>query len=232
MKDFCPDFARYQSLINGRYREKFARFRALLLEYQAKFNLTSITEEQEMFYKHYLDSLCGESLFPLGANVCEIGSGAGFPSVPLKIVRDDLRFTLVESTGKKCEFLRIALKELDLNGVNVVCGRAEDLAREETYREKFDLCCARAVAPMNTLAEYCLPFVKIGGKMIAYKGNAAEEVKEAEKAVRMLGGKRAEMSCFALPEGYGERSLVTVEKIAKTPEKYPRGNGKERSRPI
>ena len=143
--------------------------------------------------------MAGESFFPYGAEVIEIGSGAGFPSVPLKLIREDLRFTLVESTGKKCEFLKTAVSKLDLCGVDVCNLRAEDMGKDGKYREKFDVCCARAVARLNTLAEYCMPFVKTGGSMIAYKGRAEEEVKEADNALKLLGGDRAQTLSYYLP---------------------------------
>lgn len=230
MKEF-PDFERYETAV-AEQKERFDLFRSLLLEYNKRFNLTSITEEKEIFYKHFLDSVAGESFFPQGACVCEIGSGAGFPSLPLKIIRGDLSFTLIESTGKKCDFLRLAVEKLSLPHVVVLQARAEDAGKNPLYREAFDVCCARAVAAMNTLAEYCLPLVRKGGRMVAYKGSAEEEVKTAEKAVRLLGGKKAEIYRYALPGDYGERSLVVVEKEKPTPEKFPRGRGKERSHPI
>lgn len=230
MKEF-PDFERYGQMIDGQ-KERLQLFRSLLLEYNKSFNLTSITEEKEIYYKHFLDSVVGERFFPQGARVCEVGSGAGFPSLPLKIVREDLSFTLIESTGKKCDFLRLAVEKLSLRGVVVLQTRAEEAGRSALYRESFDVCCARAVAAMNTLAEYCLPLVRKGGRMVAYKGVAEEEVRAAEKAIFLLGGKRAELHRYSLPEGYGERSLVVVEKEKQTPENYPRGRGKERSHPI
>ncbi|MDE6273740.1 MAG: 16S rRNA (guanine(527)-N(7))-methyltransferase RsmG [Clostridiales bacterium] len=201
-----------------------------MISYNQRYNLTAITEEKEVIYKHFLDSLAGESLFPKGAKVAEIGSGAGFPSIPLKIYRDDLQFTLFESTGKKCEFLKTAVRELGLNNVTVENMRAEDGAKGK-YREQFDVSCARAVARMNTLTEYCLPFVRVGGKMIAYKGNE-EEVEEARNAVKLLGGAIEGCYSYELPENYGSRVLAVVNKIKETPAKYPRGNGKERSKPI
>ena len=208
--------------ITGEKREKFDLFRALLLEYNEKFNLTAVTEEKEMRYKHFLDSIAGESLFPQGAAVAEVGSGAGFPSLPLAIVREDLSFTLFESVKKKCEFLTVAAERLGLK-VAVCNLRAEDAARGE-YREQFDVCCARAVARLNTLAEYCLPLVKVGGRFIAYKGDAAEERREAARAISVLGGKEGGVLAFSLPEGYGKREIVWTLKIKKTPEKYPRGD--------
>ena len=222
----------YQEMIEGGFAETFARFRTLLLDYNQRCNLTSVTDEREILYKHFLDSVAGENLFPHGARVAEVGSGAGFPSIPLKIVRDDLSFTLFESIGKKCDFLSFAIRELNFSGMEVRNLRAEDGGREEKYRERYDVCCARAVARLNTLAEYCLPLVKVGGRFIAYKGPAEEEVKEAERAIETLGGKLKETVKFSLPENAGERTLVVIEKIRKTPQKYPRGRGKERSAPI
>ncbi len=232
MKLFSADFKKYEELILKTYREKFDCFRETILKYNEKFNLTAITKENEIYYKHFLDSVAGESFFPEGANVCEIGSGAGFPSVPLKLVREDLKFTLIESTLKKCEFLRIVIDELSLTNVSVINARAEDLGKKQEYRESFDVCCARAVAAMNALGEYCLPLLKTGGKMIAYKGNSEEECKQAEKAISLLGGKIEERYRYDLPQGMGERSIVVIKKIKNTPAKYPRGRGLERSRPI
>ena len=235
MKTKRIETERYCALLRGELREKFELFRNLLLEYNKKYNLTSITEEKEVFYKHFLDSVAGESLFPLYAKVAEVGSGAGFPSLPLKLVRDDLTFVLLESTGKKCDFLRTAVDKLALSGVTVLNARAEEAARDALWRETFDACTARAVARLNTLAEYCLPFVKKGGVFIAYKGSAetAEaEREEGTKAVFLLGGGKTKIFSYELPEGYGERTLIKVTKERETPEKYPRGNGKERSKPI
>ncbi len=225
------DFEKIKQLYT-KNAEKFRIFRELILTYHEKYNLTAILDEREMLIKHFYDSMAGESFFPYGAEVIEIGSGAGFPSVPLKLIREDLRFTLVESTGKKCEFLKTAVSKLDLCGVNVCNLRAEDMGKDGKYREKFDVCCARAVARLNTLAEYCMPFVKTGGSMIAYKGRAEEEVKEADNALKLLGGDRAQTVSYELPEDQGMRTLVIVKKIKQTPAKYPRGNGKERKNPI
>lgn len=227
-----PEFEKYEQYVRKTYAEKFERYKNLLTEYNGKYNLTAITDGEEIVYKHFIDSLAGEFLFLRGVSVAEVGSGAGFPSLPLKIVREDLHFTLIESTGKKCEFLKTAVKELGLTNVEVLNGRAEELAREERFREKFDVCCARAVARLNTLSEYCMPFVRTGGRMIAYKGDAEEEFKEAESAFRILGGNKGSCVSYELPKNYGARTLVEVLKIKQTPEKYPRGNGKERRAPL
>lgn len=225
------DYSYYEKKINSENKEAFENFRALLLDYNKRFNLTSITEEKDIFYKHFLDSILGERFFKQNATVLEVGSGAGFPSIPLKIIRPDLKFTLIESTGKKCEFLKIAAKELGFSQFTVLNLRAEDGAKNPEYREKFDVCVARAVASLPTLTEYCLPFVKLGGVQIAYKG-AQEELSSANYAIRILGGGNAQEYRYSLPEGYGERSLIVIEKIKNTPQAYPRGNGKERSRPL
>lgn len=229
-ENFCTE--KYLNLIQNQLAEQFERFRKLLIEYNSRFNLTSLTEEKEILYKHFLDSVSGEQFFPEGAAVADVGAGAGFPSLPLKIARPDLKFSLFESTGKKCEFLKKAAAELALSNVTVQNMRAEDAGRDPAFREKFDVCCARAVARLNTLAEYCLPLVKKGGRFVAYKGQAEEELKEAENAIQLLGGKVEEVLNFSLPEDMGERAIIVIKKVTETPKQYPRGQGKERSKPI
>ena len=222
----------YTLLLQGEFKEKFDAYRALILEYNERYNLTTILDEKDMFYKHFLDSVVGEKYFKNGAKVIEIGSGAGFPSMPLKIIRDDLKFTLVESVGKKCEFLHAVVDKLGLKGVNIYSKRAEDLAKDANFRESYDVATARAVARMNTLTEYCLPFVRKGGVFVAYKSGDETEIEEAHSAYKILGGKLKSVERYELPEGYGERTLAVVEKIQTTPNKYPRGQGKERKNPL
>lgn len=222
----------YVLSLQGEFKEKFAAYRALILEYNERYNLTTILDEKDMFYKHFLDSVVGEKYFKNQAKVIEIGSGAGFPSIPLKLVRDDLSFTLVESVGKKCEFLHAVVDKLGLSNVNIYSKRAEDLAREEIHREKYDVVTARAVARMNTLSEYCLPFVRVGGLFVAYKSGDTEEIDEAKSAYKTLGARLKSVEKYELPEGYGERTLAVVEKMHATPNKYPRGQGKERKSPL
>lgn len=219
-------------LIRGEYREKFEAFRAYLLEFNGRYNLTAITEEKDVLYKHFVDSAAARGLFSNGASVAEIGSGAGFPSVPLKILREDLSFTLFESAGKKCDFLRFIVDKLAFKEMYICNMRAEDAAGNEKYREKFDYAVARAVARMNILSEYCLPLVKKGGEFIAYKSADVTEIYEAKHAEKELGGTEAVVYPYSLPEGYGERCLAVVKKIRQTPAKYPRGNGKERKQPL
>ena len=222
----------YQNEILTKNRERLEIFRNLLLEYNQKYNLTTILEEKDVYYKHFLDSAAGVDLFEKNAKVAEIGSGAGFPSMVLKILRDDLSFDLFESVGKKCEFLRAVVDKLQLKGVHIYNVRAEDAAKDKNFRERYDIVTARAVARMNTLSEYCLPFVKVGGKFIAYKSGDKTEIIEAETAYKTLGGKLEELHEYALPENYGERILAVVKKVKPTPLRYPRGHGKERKNPL
>lgn len=210
--------------------EKFFRFEEMLLQDNKLYNLTAIIEPQEVEIKHFADSISGEKFLAKNSSVAEVGSGAGFPSVPLMIIRDDLIFTLFESNGKKCGFLEKVIKQLNLSA-NVVCERAEVAAKNLKYREKFDYCIARAVAPMSVLCEYCLPFVKKGGEFIAYKGED-NELSSAENAIRILGGKVKENYCFSLPCEKGQRNINCVFKACNTPLMYPRGNGKERKKPL
>ena len=221
----------YIGLIKEKYFLKFEQFKEILLDYNNKFNLTAICDENGIYIKHFLDSVAGESFFGKGANVVEIGSGGGFPSVPLKIVRDDLKFTLVESTGKKCAYLNAVVDKLGFNCVKVENMRAEDAAKKVMHREMYDVAVARAVARLNTLCEYCMPFVKVGGRFIAYKGDCGEELEEAAAAIDVLGGKVEKVEKYRLPDGEN-RTLVIIKKIAHTPKEYPRGQGKERKCPI
>ena len=216
----------------AKQEEKFEKFCKILKEYNEKFNLTSITDDEGIYEKHFTDSLKGEDFFPLNAEVIEIGSGGGFPSVPLKIARDDLSFTLLEATEKKCGYLRIVGKELGFDNFNVICGRAEEFGKKEEFREKFDVATARAVARLNVLCEYCLPFVKKGGYFVAYKGDAEEEIKEAEKAVEILGGKIVEIKDFVLSEKSGRRNIIVIKKQRETPSEYPRLNGAIKKKPL
>ena len=224
------DTARLYALLNG-YSDKFSMFKELLKEHNKMYNLTSICDDEGIYFKHFLDSVAGEEYFFKGAAVAEIGSGGGFPSIPLKIVRDDLKFTLVESTGKKCNYLNTVVDKLKLSGVKVLNMRAEDGAKHRELREKFDICCARAVARLNTLSEYCLPYVRVGGRFIAYKGDCEEEISEAANAFKLLGGEIEKVVRYEL-ENCGKRTLIIVKKVCATPLLYPRGQGKERKQPL
>lgn len=222
-------FKKYGIDLSNIQLEKFEKYKNLLKEYNEKFNITAITDDKEIILKHFVDSCIGLKLI-CGKNLIDIGSGGGFPAIPIKILKDDLSLTLVESIGKKANFLEIVVKELELKNVKILNSRAEDIAKDELYREKFEVCTARAVARLNTLSEYCLPFVKIGGNFISYKGIADEEIIEAESAVKILGGRISQIEKYRLEKA--QRALICIEKISKTDKKYPRGNGKERKNPL
>ena len=226
------DLQKYLEIIEDDKKQSFSSFKELLLNCNKEFNLTAICDEKGVLYKHFLDSLAGESLFSDGCSAIEIGSGAGFPSIPLKILREDIKFTLIESTGKKCTFLNRAVESLNLKCVQVVNNRAEECAKNPYLREKYDIACARAVARLNTLCEYCLPFVKVGGSFVAYKSDDGEEIAEAENAICVLGGRLEKVIDYELPESMGKRKLVVIKKVKPTPQKYPRGLGKERKNPL
>ncbi len=211
--------------------EKFNEFALILEENNKIFNLTSIKEGKETLIKHFLDSSIGVDIFKHNSTIIEIGSGGGFPSVPLMILRDDLKFTLVEATEKKCKYLEKVKLSLGLN-CKIINERAEVLGKNDLYRHLFDYSTARAVARLNVLCEYCLPFLKVGGSFIAYKGESNEEVSEAENAIKILGGKLDYVKKYTLPEGCGNRSIIKIDKINLTPVVYPRGNGKERKKPL
>ena len=222
-------FINYNVNITDEQFEKFEKYYELLVFYNEKFNITNITEKREVFVKHFIDSILGVD------KICEktlidVGSGGGFPAIPIKIMKDDLTVTMLEATGKKCNFLNAVIKELNLKNICVINGRAEDLAKDVKYRENFDVCTARAVARLNTLCEYCMPFVKVGGTFVSYKANAQEELKEAESAIKILGGKIKDVYNYNLEDA--NRTLISVEKVYKTDKKYPRGNGKERKSPL
>ncbi len=224
------DIERYEKLIDCDFKNQFEILKNELVENNKKFNLTAICDDEGIKVKHFLDSVVGESYFTSNANVVEIGSGGGFPSLPLKIIRKNLHFLLIESTGKKCGYLQGVVDKLGLDGVKVLNARAEDAARQPINRQAFDIAVARAVARLNTLCEYCLPFVRVGGRFIAYKGECDEEIKEASNAIKVLGG---EIECVERYLLRGDkRTLVIIKKVKDTPQKYPRGQGKERKCPI
>lgn len=224
------DTERLKKLISEN-QARFSVFKNLLLEHNKMYNLTAVTDEEGVYFKHFLDSIAGEEYFLKNSSVAEIGSGGGFPSLPLKIIRPDLKFTLIESTGKKCKFLDTVVDKLGLDGMNIMNIRAEDGAHNPDLREKFDVCCARAVAPLNTLSEYSLPYVKTGGRFIAYKGECAEELKNAARAIKILGGEVEKIESYSL-ENCGNRTLLIIKKVNPTPKIYPRGQGKERKQPL
>jgi 16S rRNA (guanine527-N7)-methyltransferase len=218
--------------LNDTQIKDLLKFKDLLIKYNKMFNLTSILQEEQIFIKHFLDSIYGAKYFDTDGKIIEIGSGGGFPSVPLKLYNKNLNFTLVESVGKKCNFLNVVKQEFNLDNFSVINDRCEVLAKKPEFREQFDFVTARAVAKINTLLEYTLPFLKVGGKFIAFKTSDAEELLLAKKVAPLLGGTLEETISYSLPNEQGERIIYIFKKIDKTDKKYPRGQGKERSHPL
>lgn len=216
---------------------QFYRYYELLVEWNKVMNLTTITELDEVVGKHFLDSLsfvkAVEDVGKLDAAVIDVGTGAGFPGIPLKIAFPELRVTLLDSLNKRVKFLDEVIAQLGLAEIRAVHGRAEDLGRNAEYREQFDYCVSRAVANVATLSEYCLPFVKVGGEFVSYKsGKVEEELESGEKAIRMLGGDVADFVKFQLSGTDAERSFVVIRKVEKIAKRYPRKAGVPQKEPL
>ncbi len=218
--------------------DRFNLYYRELVDWNERMNLTSITDYDDVQVKHFLDSLTVTAAFELpdikqGLKLIDIGSGAGLPGIPLKIVRSDIRLVLLEATSKKAVFLRHVVNRLGLDNVEVITGRAEVIAHNTQYREKYDLALSRAVASLPTLAELTLPFCRVGGRFIAQKkGDIKSEVLRAEKAIEMLGGRLREVKPIELGEPEDKRCLVVIDKISPSPVAYPRRPGVPAKRPL
>lgn len=221
--------------------EKLYRYYELVLEKNKLMNLTAITEEDEFISKHFVDSLSiikapgliDELAKANGIKLIDVGTGAGFPGMVLKIVFPSLKITLFDSLKKRLNFLDEVIAELELKDIETLHGRAEDYGNNKLYREKYDICVSRAVANMSALSEYCLPFVKPDGLFVAYKsGGSHSEIRDASKAIKIMGGNTEDIQDFMLPDSDIERSIVSVRKIKKTPAQYPRKAGTPAKEPI
>jgi len=211
--------------------KKFNAFYSLLIETNKQFNLTAITDKEEVFVKHFYDSIIVENEFENNAEVIDVGTGAGFPSVPLAIARKDLQITAIDALNKRINFVNIVAKELNINNLKAYHARSEDYVK--TNREQFDIATSRAVAELSSLLELLAPFVKLGGKVICYKGKACEEeIKTANKCACEMGLKLEKTFSYNLGREDLNRTLVVYKKICNTPQKYPRANNKPIKNPI
>jgi 16S rRNA (guanine527-N7)-methyltransferase len=217
--------------ITKKMLEQFEYYYNKLVSYNEKVNLTAITEKEEVYIKHFLDSIAIAPYLKQNTTLVDVGTGAGFPSLPLKIVRPDLIVTMVDSLNKRIIFLEELINELNLTGVKAVHARAGDYIKQN--REKFDVIVARAVASLNTLSEYCLPFIKVGGLFYAYKSSGVlDELRFSNNAIKVLGGSLVEVKEFLLPYTDIARTVVIIEKVSTTPKQYPRDKNRAKLQPL
>lgn len=236
------DFSKFSSILeqwkipfSEMQQEQLTLYYEMLVEKNKVMNLTAITEFEDVLEKHFLDSIAAARYVDLTGelSVIDLGTGAGFPGIPLKIMFPNLKITLADSLNKRILFLNEVIDALKLENVTAVHGRAEDLAVDVNYRGQYDYCVSRAVANLSTLSEYCLPFVKVGGTFISYKsGEIDEELSTAKKAIFLLGGQLKEVIPFQLDGTDLSRSFVMIEKVKKTPKAYPRKSGMPSKKPL
>ena len=214
--------------------DKFEKYKELILEYNKHTNLTRITEDEEFNVKHFLDSLSlfKTDLFVKDKKIIDIGTGAGFPGLPLKLYNEDLDITLLDSLRKRIDFLNGVIEELDLKKIKAIHARAEEIVRDPNYRESYDIAVSRAVANLSTLTEYSMAFVKVGGYFISQKGpEYKEELKSAKRAIELMGGEVKDVIHTPLPNDI-DHYIIVIKKVKETDKKYPRGGGKPRKAPL
>lgn len=236
-KRFEEEMSKKSKILGVRFSveqiEQFYKYMNLLIEWNEKMNLTAITEPKEIILKHFIDSITILKYIDDNSKLVDVGTGAGFPGVPLSIMNPTLKTTLVDSLNKRLIFLQEVVKELNLKNIEIVHARAEEFGQNKNYREKFDIATSRAVANLATLSEYLVPLVKIGGKIISMKAsNAKEEINDAQKAIEVLGGKIEKIEEFDLPESDIGRTIIIIDKNKCTPAIYPRKAGTPAKEPI
>lgn len=236
-EDFKSYFEKYLELmniqLNKKQEEQFLTYMELLIEWNKKINLTAITEPEDIIVKHFIDSLTISKYIEKGAKIIDVGTGAGFPGIPLKIFRDDVEIVLADSLNKRIKFLDEVISELELKNIKTIHGRAEELGKNKNYREKFDYATSRAVANLSTLSEYLIPFIKVNGKCVCMKSfEVEEELEKSKKAISTLGAKTIKVDKFNIPGTEIGRSIVLIKKTNKTPAKYPRKAGTPSKEPL
>lgn len=219
--------------LNDEQIKIFYDFMNLLIEKNKVMNLTGITEPKEVILKHFIDSLTALNYIDKGNTVIDVGTGAGFPGLPLKMVENSLEITLLDSLNKRINFLNEVIEKTNLEKIKTIHGRAEEFGKNFEYREKYDIAISRAVAPLNILLEYMLPFVKVGGKCICMKGNNCDdEIEIAKNAIKILGGKIEKVEKFNLPNSDNKRTILMIKKVKKSDKQYPRNAGIPTKKPI
>lgn len=214
-------------------KEKFYKYMELLIEWNEKINLTAIIDPNEIILKHFVDSITISKYIKENSYVIDMGTGAGFPGIPLKIIRPDIKMVLADSLNKRITFLKEVIEKLELDNIEAVHARAEEIGKNKKYREKFDVATSRAVANLSTLSEYLLPLIKVSGKSLSMKGpNSAEELEQSKNAIKVLGGTIEKVYEFELPNSNIERTIIEIKKIKSTPIKYPRKAGTPSRDPI
>ena len=219
--------------LNEKQIEQFFKYMNLLLDWNEKINLTAITDPNEIILKHFIDSITILKNIPNNTQLIDVGTGAGFPGIPINIVNNSINVMLLDSLNKRINFLNEIIKELKLENINTIHARVEEFGRNKLNREKYDIATSRAVASLNILVEYMLPLVKVGGKCICMKGsNIQEELKDSKNAINILGGEIEKIETFNLPNSDISRNIVIIKKVKETPTKYPRKPGTPSKEPI
>ena len=237
LNEFCKEIEEKSSKIDinldNEICNKLYNYMNLLLEWNEKINLTAITDEKEIILKHFIDSFTINKFINSGDKMLDIGTGAGFPGLPIKIIRAEVDVFLMDSLNKRINFLNEVIESLQLKNIEAFHSRAEEMAKNNKFREKFDVVTSRAVAKLNILLEYMLPYTKVNGKCLCMKGpNIEEEIKEAEKALKILGGEIEKIEKIILPHSNIERKIIIIRKKSATPLKYPRKAGMPTKEPL